>query len=294
MKRTYTRLVPTVLALALVAILTASIAGCGSGEDASGMLLAAVDKTAGLQSARAAFSLQAVTGDSGTQYPLAMNGTLAVDLTTNSVDLSTSLPVVGTPIGMRMVNGALYLNLSGRWLSNPESLLGTLGLQAVGKSLPTFGELFQLMRYVSQVRKLGTESVDGVDCDHLAVKPDYSRISGDSLPEFLQTLAGGKTAANDALRNSNLTMEAWVAKDSGYLKQAIFSFTWDLPRLPLLEMGAPEHPACQQRQPLDPNPDSTGAEKFGRVHFASANEHESNRSSRLRYYPIRVATSCYY
>ncbi len=251
MRRKHFRIATLALALALITVLAGSAlmaVGCGSGENASEILLAAVDKTSGLYSVKADFSLQAVTSDSGLQPPLfGMDGTMAVDFTTNSMDVSSSLPFIGTPVCLRMVDGALYLNMSGIWMSDPESLLGSVGLQLVGKSLPTFGDLFQLMRYFSQVRKLGSESIDGVDCDHLAMQPDYSKISAeDSIPEFLQTLVGGSQVANEVLRNSNLTVEAWIAKDSGYVKQAVFSFKVELPKLPVLEMFLPQGPASFQ------------------------------------------------
>ncbi len=241
-----TRFGTIALAAVLVAALAGGalwVAGCGSSQDASALLLNAVDKTSALQSVKADFLLEAFQGG-GTQLPLlSLDGSMAVDLTTNAMEVSSTLPIVGTPLGLRLVDGGLYLNISGRWLSNPESLLTSVGLPALGQSLPTFGELFQLMRYFSQVRSLGSQEINGVDCDRLSIKLDYSKIVGaDQIPAFLQALAGGTQAAGDALQKSNLTMEAWVAKDSGLLAQALFSFNLDLPKLPLLEMFLPEGP----------------------------------------------------
>ncbi len=238
--------------LALLAVLVVVLVGsalwatgCGSSQDASALLLEAVDRTSSLQSVRAEFLVQGFRGDKNAQMPLlSLPGSTAVDLTTNALEVSSTLPVLGTPLGLRLVDGDLYLNISGRWMSNPESLLGSPGLEAVGQSLPAFGELFQLVRYFSQIKKLGSEAVDGLDCDHLAVKLDYSKIIGaDQIPAFLQKLAGGARAAGDALQKSNLTIEAWVARGSGLLKKALFFFNIDLPKLPLLDMFLQEGPA---------------------------------------------------
>jgi len=240
------------LALLLPALLVAALvgsalwaAGCGSSQDASALLMDAVDKTSALQSMQADFLLQGFQGEKNTQTPLlSLTGSMAVDLTTNALEVSSTLPVLGTPLALRVVDGSMYLNISNKWMSNPESLLGSLGLPLVRQSLPTFGELFQLMRYFSSVKKLGSQTVDGTDCDHLAVKLDYSKIAGaDQFPAILQGLAGGAQAAGEALQNSHLIIEAWVARDSGLLKEALFSFNVDLPKLPVLSMFLPEGPA---------------------------------------------------
>ncbi len=249
MRQTTRRTINSFLAVALVAVLAGAAfwaAGCGSSPDATPQLIDAVDRTSNLRSVRADFTAQALKGDDKAAVPMfTLNGTMAVDLTANSMDMSTTLPILGTPVSLRVIDGDMYLNWMGKWMSNPESLLGTLGLPALGQTLPTLGELFQLMRYVSQVRPLGSESVGGVDCDHLAIKPDYARISAsDQLPPFLQALAGGAQAAGEALSKSDLAIEAWVTKDIGLLKQALFSFNLDVPELPLISMFMPKGPAA--------------------------------------------------
>ncbi len=251
MRTTTRRTISVFLTAALLAVLAGTAfwaAGCGSSPDATPQLLEAVDKTSNLRSIKGDFTAEALKGDQKAAVPLfTLEGTMAVDLTTNSMEMSSTLPVIGTPVGLRIIEGEMYLNMTGKWMSNPESLLGTLGLPALGQTLPTLGELFQLMRYVSQVRPLGSESVGGVDCDRLAIKPDYARVSAsDQVPAFLQVLAGGAQAAGEALSKSNLAIEAWVAKDSGLLKQALFSFSLDVPQLPLISMFLPEGPAAFQ------------------------------------------------
>ncbi len=248
MDRAARRAITPASAFLLALILTAGAfwtASCGSSQDASDLFLEAVDNTSRLQSVRATFVMEGYKGDMGSQLPLlSLVGTMGIDLTANAMEVSSTMPVIGTPLGLRVVDGALYLNFAGRWMSNPESFLAGLGFEALGRNLPTLSDLFQLTKYFSQVRRICTENVDGEDCERLAVMLDFSKIAGsDQLPEFLLQMAGGAPAAGEAIQKSNLTMEAWVAKDSHLVKQALFSFNLDLPRIPVLDAFLPQGPA---------------------------------------------------
>ncbi len=170
---------------------------------------------------------------------MTVEGDASIDLAQEAIDITTT-GFMGFQVGMRYVDEALFVKIGRSWYSQPESMLAKLGFTGLKESLPALGSVFELMTFVKDPRLVGLEQVGGVLCDRVSMGLDYTElVESDRLMPLLEVFLSSAGAVSEALENSHLGIEAWIARDTGLLAKAELTFEVAMPELPGLEIFLP-------------------------------------------------------
>lgn len=184
--------------------------------------------------------------------PWVVSGTFASETATQAADVTMALTLMGETMnmGVKTLGQQTYMSLGGQWYETPAEMTEGMGLPSTEGLEPMIAKAEALISEVQldpvswfkSQQPVSQESVDGVDCYHIAASdPDWAKVIADLVtimqnPNFAALVGeAGSTAeamelptAEELLEMQSMfeamvetfKIDLWVGKDDSQLRKA--------------------------------------------------------------------------